>query len=55
MWLQKPHNVGSGGDMAPGPGRTGASQDGQASVPVASCHDVSARRRTRRPATRSTG
>ena len=39
--------------MASGPGSTGASQAGHASVPVATCHELSAWRRTWRPANRS--
>ena len=52
---QKPHEMGSPGDMAPGPGRTGASQAGHASVPVASRHELAARCDSWRPDNRSTG
>jgi hypothetical protein len=53
--VQKPHEMGSRGDMAPGPGSTGASHVGQASVPVARCDERSVRRRSWRPPNRSTG
>jgi hypothetical protein len=40
--------------MPPGSGRTGASQAGHASVPVAICHELSSWRSSCRPARRST-